>query len=87
MDNISRLRQVPARVLKVQRRIWLLQATFWSVITLGCIVVMTAVARSIWRRDATAVANDGTGGTPDRATGQAALNSRDVPAAAELRQS
>jgi hypothetical protein len=48
--DIAQLRQVPVRVVKIQRRIWLLQVTFWFVLVVGGIAAVTAVARSIRRR-------------------------------------
>jgi hypothetical protein len=85
VDHIAQLRQALARVVRLQRRIWLLQATFWSVITLGCIAVVAAVVRETRRRrDAGAVLNDVPPAPPNRATGPpAALNNGDVSAAAE----
>jgi hypothetical protein len=59
MDNLARLRQALTRVAKVQRRIWLVQATFWPVVALGCFAAASAVARLVWnRRNTAAKAND-----------------------------
>jgi len=69
VDNLIRLRQARSRVVKVQRRIWLLQVAFWPAIALGFIVAAVAVARLIWRRrQAAAALNEVTAAPPDRAT-------------------
>jgi hypothetical protein len=45
--------------MRVQRRVWILQALFWPVVTLGSIVIATTVARLAWRRyNASTVADD-----------------------------
>jgi hypothetical protein len=60
MDNLDRVRPVLTRVAKVQRRIWLLQAAFWPVVTLVGIVAAGAVGVLAWRRHrATAAAATG----------------------------
>lgn len=83
MDNIARLRQVPAHVVRVQRRIWLLQAAFWSLITLSCIAAVIAVTRSMRRQhDATASLQAAAPGSQ-----AAALTNGDGSPAADLRQS
>lgn len=72
MDNLVRLRQARGRVVKVQRRIWLLQVAFWPTIALGFIVAAFTVARLISRRRrAAAPVSDVTVVPPDRATGGA----------------
>lgn len=59
MDNLVRLRHAQSRVMRVQRRVWILQALFWPVVTLGSIVIATTVARLAWRRyNASTVADD-----------------------------
>ena len=72
MDNLVRLRQARGRVVKVQRRTWLLQVAFWPAVTLGFIVAVVAVARLAWRRRRAAAPVSGvTVVPPDRATGGA----------------
>jgi hypothetical protein len=59
MDNVARVRRASIRVAKVQRRIWLLQTIFWTVIAIGGIVTVIAVGNWAWRRRNAAVdAND-----------------------------
>jgi hypothetical protein len=75
MDNLVRLRQARNRVVKVQRRIWILQAAFWPVVVLGGIVIASAVARLAWRRY-----NDAPVTSPNRTDGaQSASNNGDSP--------
>lgn len=70
MDKFARLRQAGTGVAKVQRRIWLLQATFWPAVTLGGIAATIAIGRRAWRRlNAAAVANDAPAASPVRAAG------------------
>jgi hypothetical protein len=81
MDNLVRLREARSQVVKVQRRIWILQAAFWPVVVLGCIVIATAVARLAWRRfSSAAVVNDAPVTPPNQTDGaQSALNNGDSP--------
>jgi hypothetical protein len=81
MDNLVRLRQARNRVVKVQRRIWILQAAFWPVVVLGGIVIATAVARLAWHRySSAAVVNDAPVASPNRTDGaQSASNNGDSP--------
>jgi hypothetical protein len=73
MDNLVRVRQVPSQIVKVQRRIWLLQVAFWPAVTLGSIVAVVAVAKLISRRHREAVVvDDVTAASPARANGQVA---------------
>ena len=70
MDKFARLRQAGTGVAKVQRRIWLLQATFWPAVALGGIAATVAVGRLAWRRlNAGAVLNDAPAASPIRAAG------------------
>jgi hypothetical protein len=70
MDNLVRLRQARRRVVKVQRRIWLLQVAFWPAVALGLTVAACAVARLIWlRRRAADLVDNVTVPPPDRAIG------------------
>lgn len=72
MDNLVRVRQARRRVVKVQRRMWLLQVAFWPAVALGFIAAASAVARPIWRRRrAAALVDNVTVPPPDRATGGA----------------
>jgi hypothetical protein len=81
MDNLVRLRQARDRVVKVQRRIWILQAAFWPVVVLSGIVIATAVARLAWRRyRSESVVDDAPVTSPSRTDGaQSAPNSGDSP--------
>ena len=81
MDNLVRLRQARNRVVKVQRRIWILQAALWPVVVLSGIVIATAVARLAWRRySSAAVVNDAPVTSPNRAHGaQSASNNGGSP--------
>jgi hypothetical protein len=70
MDNLVRLREARRRVVKIQRRIWILQAAFWPVVVLGGILIATTVARLVWRRyNAAAVVNDAPVTSPNQADG------------------
>lgn len=89
MDKLARLRQAGTGVAKVQRRIWLLQATFWPAVTLGGIAATVAVGRRAWRRlNAAAVVNDAPAASPNRAAGTpAAPDHGKTVAVTELPQS
>jgi hypothetical protein len=50
MDNLDRLRQARRRVVKAQRRIWLVQVAFWPAVAVGLIVAAFAAAGLMWRR-------------------------------------
>jgi hypothetical protein len=81
MNNLVRLREARSQVVKVQRRIWILQAVFWPVVVLGGIVIAAAVARLAWRRySSSAEAHDATVTSQNR-TGSAepALSNGDSP--------
>jgi len=72
MDNLVRLRQARGRVVKVQRRIWLLQVAFWPTVALGSIMAAFTVARLAWRRRRVAApVSNVTLAPPDRAAGRA----------------
>jgi hypothetical protein len=85
MDNLVRLREARSQVVKVQRRIWILQAIFWPVVVLGGIVIATAVARLAWRQFSSAtVVNDAPVTSPNRTDGaQSALSNGDSPGESE----
>ncbi len=86
MDKLARLRQAGTGVAKVQRRIWLLQATFWLAVALGGIAATIAVGRRAWRRlNAASVVNDAPVASPNRAAGtQAAPDHGKTAAVTEL---
>ena len=70
MDNLVRLRQARRQVVKVQRRIWILQALFWPVVALGSVAIATTVARLAWRRyNAATVTGDAAVTSPHRTDG------------------
>jgi len=70
MDNLVRLREARSHVVKIQRRIWILQAAFWPVVVLGGILIVITVGRLAWRRfRSAAVVNDAPVTSPTRAQG------------------
>jgi hypothetical protein len=70
MDNLVRLRQARSQVVKIQRRLWILQAAFWPVVVLGGILILTVVGRLAWRRFGSApVVNDAPVTSPAPAQG------------------
>ena len=80
MDNVVRLRHARSQVMKVQRRIWILQALLWPVVALSSIVIAATVARLAWRRYGSAIADDTTVTSPDRLDGaQSASSNGDSP--------
>lgn len=81
MDNLVRLREARSQVVKVQRRIWILQAIFWPVVVLGGIVVAVGVARLAWRRYSSPAATHGAAETSaTRAdSAESALSNGDSP--------
>jgi hypothetical protein len=81
MDNLVRLREARSQVVKVQRRIWIIQALFWPVVVLGGIVIATAVAHLAWRRySSPAVTHDATVTSRSPVDGaQSALSNGDSP--------
>jgi hypothetical protein len=81
MNNVVRLRQARSGLMRVQRRIWILQALFWPVVILGSLVIATTGARLAWRRyTAATVADDAALRSSDRADGtQPASNNGDSP--------
>ena len=50
MDNLARLNQVRREAVKVQRRIWLIEAAFWPAVVLTSVVIVVAGARWLQRR-------------------------------------
>ena len=50
MDNLARVRRASTEIVKVQRRVWLLQSIFWPVLILSVIVAGAAITRRAWRR-------------------------------------
>ncbi len=81
MDNLVRLRQARSRVMRVQRRIWILQALFWPAVALGSVAIATTLARLAWRRyNAATVVDDAAVTSPHRTDGaQSVSNNGDSP--------
>jgi hypothetical protein len=50
MDNLARLNQVRREAVKVQRRIWLIEAAFWPAVALTFVVIVVVGARLLQRR-------------------------------------
>jgi hypothetical protein len=44
MDTLSRLRHVQKRIVKTQRRLWMLQAALWSALVLAGVSALGALA-------------------------------------------
>ncbi len=50
MDNVSRLRQARHEAVKLQRRIWLIQAAFWPTVLLTVVLIAVVAVRWLRRR-------------------------------------
>lgn len=50
MDNLARLRQARRKVVKLQRRIWLMEATFWPAVVLTFVLIALTGVRWLQRR-------------------------------------
>jgi hypothetical protein len=50
MDNVSRLRRARHEAVKLQRRMWLIQAAFWPTVLLTVVVIAVMAVRWLRRR-------------------------------------
>jgi lipopolysaccharide export LptBFGC system permease protein LptF len=50
MDNLARLQQARREVVKVQRRMWLVQAIFWPAVVLLFVLIAVVGVRWLQRR-------------------------------------
>ncbi len=50
MDNLARLQQARREVVKVQRRMWLIQAAFWPAVVLFFVLIALVGVRWLQRR-------------------------------------
>ncbi len=57
MDNVSRLRRARHEAVKLQRRIWLIQAALWPTVLLTFVLIAVVTVRWLRRRQRVSTAS------------------------------